>query len=187
MVTLASALVGLVALVILAIDRPAAAPGGPDPSIVGCAPTSLASALTVFTGRVVSVTNESRTATVSVDRVHRGGPVSARVEVRGTRAESSGIVSAIDRTYAVGAEYVFAPQYGGDPRFEETACSPTRPRSADTDAAYPPSAGREPAPGGASTTDGRATLPLVLGVAGGVALLAVLVFGPRRLRRHHRG
>jgi hypothetical protein len=154
-----------------------------NPAVVGCPTTDLSAATVVFTGRVTAVGFQGRTATVAVERVYRGGPVSAHVEVKGTRAVAKGIFSAIDRTYVARAEYVFAPLYGSNPRFEETICSATQARSALTDAVAPPGGGDAPVAGGVRTDVHGSPLPVILGGSGAVVLLVVLVLGTRWLRR----
>ena len=152
-------------------------------AVVGCPPIDLNSATVVFTGRVTAVGFEGRTATVAVGRVYRGGPVSAHVEVKGTRAVANGIFSAIDRTYTMGTEYVFAPLYGSNPHFEETICSATQPRAALTDGVAPPGGGEAPMAGGVPTHAHGSPLPVVIGAGGAVGLMVVLVLGTRWLRR----
>lgn len=131
----------------------------------------------------MAISNQGRTARVDVERVYRGGPVSARVEVKGTRAEAKGIQSVIDRSYSVGTEYVFAPLYGTNPRFEETACSATVARSAATDGVAPVGGGAAPVPGGVATSVHHAPVALFAGLGAVFVLLLLLVVGQRRLRR----
>ncbi len=151
--------------------------------ILGCPATDLNAAAVLFTGRVTAVGFQGRSATVDVERVYHGGPVSARVEMKGTRAVANGIFSAIDRTYTAGEEYVFAPLYGTNPHFEETICSATQPRSAGTDGVAPPGGGEAPVAGGVPARVSHSSLPLILGGGGALGLVVVLVLGTRWLRR----
>lgn len=160
------------------------APAGAQADL-GCAPdvdirTRIAETPTVFIGTVRALDNKGRTATVDVIRVWKGSPVPKRVQVTGTIATQSKVVTALDRLYALDRTYLFLPTSGSTPRFAENRCSATQQltpqlAAAEPDDAVPPTGEGVPLPKGGL---GRyvplmVVLPALLG-------LAVLLLGTRR-------
>lgn len=152
---------------------------------LGCAPdaaiqTRIADAPTVFVGTVRTLGNKGRTATVDVIRVWKGGPLPRRVQVTGTIATQSKVVTALDRLYAVDRTYLFLPTSGATPRFTEDRCSATRQLTPELAAAAPaqtqPPVGEGvplPQAGLGQYVPLMVVLPALLG-------LAVLLLGARR-------
>jgi hypothetical protein len=95
---------------------------------------SLAASSIVFTGTVVAVSNQ-RIATVLVDEVWKGGPLPARVEVRGGPGDPGSITS-VDRSFQQGDKYLFVP-INSAPPFEDNACTATREYSPELESSRP--------------------------------------------------
>ncbi len=158
---------------------------------LGCAgdggiDTAIEQAPTVFTGTVRVLGNKGRTATIDVIRVWKGGPLPKRVEVQGTVATQSKVVTALDRLYARDRTYLFVPTSGASPRFRENRCSATRQLTAELAArepggATPPQGEGVPLPGA-----GRGKFaPLVVGAVAFVVLAGLLAAARRRSKRSH--
>ena len=174
--------------VILASLAAAGAPAGAQVEL-GCGPdpgidARIDEAPTVFTGTVRALGNNGRTATVDVIRVWKGGNLPKRVQVTGTIATQSKVVTALDRLYARGVTYLFLPTAGSAPRFVENRCSATRQLTAEL-------AAKEPGGGAAPVGEGvplpRAGLgklvPLMIGVPVFLVLAALLFVARRKTRR----
>jgi hypothetical protein len=185
----AMAVAGAVAA--LAVARPAAAV-----VIPGCAEAPpiaevVATANVAFIGTVAAVTDEEREATVDVTRVWKGGPLPSRVHVRGNVATQAKVHTALDKTYAQGAQYLFLPTAGASPSFAETACSSTALLSSELAALAPAGGGDPPvggrAPGLQRDDDDSATryVPLAIGGAAFVGLAVLLGLARRRSRALH--
>lgn len=165
---------------------------GAAEAVVGCPPEvpvadAVATASTVFTGTVRSLANDDRTAVVDVIRIWKGGPLPREVEVRGTIATQDKVATALDRTYAKGATYLFVPSAGQTPRFVENQCSATTTLTREL-AAMAPAGGGDPPTGPTSSVEKAASpslarfAPLGVGlvVAGGVGV--ALLLARRRTR-----
>jgi hypothetical protein len=155
----------------------------PDPGIEA----RIAEAPTVFTGTVRVVENEGRTATVDVIRVWRGQDLPKRVEVRGTIATQSKVITALDRLYAVDRTYLFLPTAGASPRFVENRCSATRALDARLAALAPSEGGRAPVGEGVplpSKGIGR-LVPLMIVLPALVVLGGLLLAARRQTKRRH--
>lgn len=100
----------------------------PTPLLAQCAPPestdAIASAQSVFVGRVQSTDNSGRVATVEVLSVWKGRDLTEQVEVRGASSADSA-PQGTDRRYEVGVTYLFVPENGRDP-FLATSCSATQ-------------------------------------------------------------
>lgn len=99
-----------------------------DPAEASCGPSAptpqrLQQATVVFVGRVVTTTNEGRTAHVRVEQVWKGAPVSDRVTVKGGPDDESAR-SSVDRSFRAGVRYLFVPERAGG-QFRDTSCSAT--------------------------------------------------------------
>ena len=158
-------------------------PGCPaDPGI----DARLAAAPVLFTGVVKAVEDRGREAYVDVIRVWKGGPLPKRIEIRGTIATQSKVVTALDRLYAKDRAYLFGPTSGESPHFKENQCSLTRPLTAELSAKAPPDGGTLPSanPGvDLPAGDKGKFLPLVIGLVAAVALVALFVLARRAQRR----
>lgn len=145
----------------------------------------------VFTGTVRAVQNKGRTATVDVIRVWKGGTLPERVQVTGTIATQSKVVTALDRLYARERTYLFLPSSGVTPRFAENRCSATRTLDARLSAevaAKVPDGGTAPVGAGVPLPRGGLGkfVPLMV-VLPALVVLAGLVLGARRrTKRQHR-
>lgn len=167
--------------VLVSLARPAGAQvelGCPtDPGIEA----RIDAAPTVFTGTVRALGNQDRTAIVDVIRVWKGGPLPKRVEVRGTIATQSKVVTALDRRYAGSSTYLFVPTAGANPRFIENRCSASRLLTAELAAKGPGDGGSAPVGNGVSMP--RAGLgkfvPLMLALPA-IVLIGSLLFAARR-------
>ena len=106
----------------------------------------LAEAHVAFVGTVQSTTNGGRFAVVLVEEVWRGSALPDLVEVHGTPVDDELAATSVDRTFTVGARYLFVPQNSGDDRayFNDNVCSATREYSPELDQLRPRS-GDEPA------------------------------------------
>lgn len=139
----------------------------------------------VFVGTVVDVENNARWAKVTVDEVWTGPDQPAEVVVRGGPADQ-GTGSSVDRTYLVGARYLFAVLVV-DGNLEDNACSGTTQVDAiDLDAMRPddvrtPNGGPVDAAESSGGLDlGSLTGPaLLVSVIGGL-LLATILLARRR-------
>jgi len=149
----------------------------PDPGIQA----RIDEAATVFTGTVAAVGNQGRTATVNVIRVWKGGTLPRRVQVTGTIATQSKVITALDRLYARDRTYLFLPTAGTNPRFIENRCSATRILDAGLSALEPAGTGSEPLGAGVSLP--RAGIgkfvPLIVAVPA-LAVVGGLLFAARR-------
>jgi hypothetical protein len=96
---------------------------------------SLAASSTVFTGTVVAVDGGDRIATVLVDEVWKGGPLSEQVEVRGGPGDPQSITS-VDRSFVRGDKYLFVP-INDTPPFQDNACTATREYSPELEGSRP--------------------------------------------------
>lgn len=174
-----------VLLVALSVVGPPTRPAGAQAEL-GCAPdpgidARIEQAPTVFTGTVRAVGNQGRTATVDVIRVWKGGTLPRRVQVTGTIATQSKVVTALDRLYARDRAYLFLPTAGSSPRFAENRCSATRALTAELSA-------RAPADGGAPPVGQGVPLPQaglgryvpIMVVAPALVILAGLLVVARR-------
>jgi hypothetical protein len=149
--------------------------------------TRIEEAPTVFTGIVRALGNEGRTATVDVIRVWKGGPLPKRVQVRGTIATQSKVITALDRLYAQGSTYLFLPTAGASPRFIENRCSATRTLNSELAAMAPPDGGAIPTGAGVPLPGpgiGR-FVPLMV-IAPVLLLLGGLLIAARRQTRRRR-
>jgi hypothetical protein len=189
-VTRAAALLTAVAsaLVLVVATTPARAQGLP-----GCAarePVSavVAAAPIAFIGTVAALADEDREATVDVIRVWRGGPLPKVVHVRGNVATQAKVHTALDRTYAKGATYLFLPTAGRSPAFAETACSSTATLTTELAALAPQGGGDPPVGAVASAPSTRSAtrfLPVAIGGAFFVGLCGLLLAARRRSRQLH--
>ena len=141
----------------------------------------------VFTGVVEAVTDHGREAYVKVIGVWKGGPLPQRVQVRGTIATQSKVVTALDRLYAKDRAYLFGPTAGQSPRFVENQCSLTRPLTAELSAKAPADGGASPSanPGvDLPAAETRASsFRCVIGGVAAVVLVALFVLARRAQRR----
>jgi len=127
----------------------------------------------VFVGTVVDVDNNARWAKVTVDEVWTGPDQPAEVVVRGGPADQ-GTSSSVDRTYLVGARYLFAVLVV-DGNLEDNACSGTTQVDAiDLDAMRPDDVR---APNGGPLDAGESSGGLDLGSLTGPVLLASVIGG----------
>ncbi len=138
----------------------------------------------VFVGTVRALVDKGRIATVDVIRVWKGGPLPKRVEVQGTVATQSKVVTALDRLYARDRTYLFVPTSGASPRFRENRCSATRQLTAELAAkepvgATPPQGEGVPLPGAGL---GRVA-PLLVGVVAFLVLGGLLLAARRTSKR----
>jgi hypothetical protein len=145
----------------------------------------VATAPVAFIGTVADLKDEDRLATVDVIRIWRGGPLPPKVEVRGTVATQSKVHTALDRTYAKGATYLFLPTSGSVPHLIENACAGTTVLTGEIAALQP--AGGGSLPSGVSDvtptrTDYGKLLPLAIGGVAFVALGTALLLARRRTR-----
>jgi hypothetical protein len=176
---------------VLLLGMPARDAGAQTIPVPGCPPDSgidarLAQAPVVFTGLVEAVTDDGREAYVKVIRVWKGGPLPQRVQVRGTVATQSKVVTALDRLYAKERAYLFGPTTGQSPRFVENQCSLTTPLTAELSAKAPPDGGAPPSanPGvDLPAAENGKFLPLLIGGVAAVLLVALFVLARRAQRR----
>ena len=98
-------------------------PAGADCAPAGTTPDRLRDATVVFVGRVVTTTDNGRTAHVRVEQVWKGAPVSDRVTVR-SGPDGEGAASSVDRTFDAGVRYLFVPTRDGA-HFRDSSCSAT--------------------------------------------------------------
>jgi hypothetical protein len=127
----------------------------------------------VFVGTVVDVDNNARWAKVTVDEVWTGPDQPAEVVVRGGPADQ-GTSTSVDRTYLVGARYLFAVLVV-DGNLEDNACSGTTQVDAiDLDAMRPDDVR---APNGGPLDAGESSGGFDLGSLTGPVLLASVIGG----------
>lgn len=174
--------------VVVAVAGPASRAGAQ--AEVGCAPdvdieARIESAPVAFTGTVRALTNQGRTATVDVIRVWKGPDLPKRVEVRGTIATQSKVVTALDRLYALDSTYLFLPPAGAAPRFVENRCSATRTLDAGLAARAPTDGGRVPVGEGvALPREGLGRfVPLMIVIPALLVLGGLLLAARRQTRR----
>ena len=130
------------------------------PADASCAQPPASSAQR-FTGVVVSVSDQGRTATVRTDD-------GRTVTVTG-RGDPSGAITSVDRTYTAGARYEFHPLNDASP-YRDNACTATRELSSTGGAAAGPVDGNS-----------RGSGPVVWGAAALIVVLLVLgALGVRR-------
>jgi hypothetical protein len=140
---------------------------------------AVAAARVVFVGTVVSTSNEKREARVRVDSVWRGPALTRLVTVSGSSVTGPGTFTSVDRQYQIGQRYLFVPFGQSGQKFEDNNCSATVAYSAvvarlapSTAATSPPSTVARPfAPPG----DGSDLTPFIAGLAGAVAVVALVV------------
>ena len=164
----------------------ASAPPAAAQAELGCPPDvgidlGIEQAPVAFTGTVRALGNKGRRATVDVIRVWKGGTLPKRVEVQGTIATQSKVVTALDRLYARDRTYLFVPTSGSAPRFRENRCSLTRQLTPELAAKAPPDGGAPPQGQGVPLPGaglGR-LVPLIIGVPA-LAVLAGLLLAARR-------
>jgi hypothetical protein len=169
----------------LAVAAPAHAetfPGCPEALPIRDA---VAAAPIAFLGTVTDVKDEDRLATVEVIRIWRGAPLPPKVEVRGTVATQAKVHTALDRSYAKGATYLFLPTSGRKPHLVENQCSATTLLTGELAALQPPGGGELPS--GVSDvsptrTDYARLLPLAIGGVAFVGLGTALLLARRRTR-----
>ena len=179
----AAACAGLLAAGVIGA-RPAAAQAELGCAEDGGIDAAIAQAPAAFTGTVRVLGNKGRTATVDVIRAWKGGPLPKRVEVQGTVAMQSKVVTALDRLYARDRTYLFVPTSGASPRFRENRCSATRQLTAELAAkepagATPPQGEGVPLPGGGL---GRVA-PLMVGAVAFLVLAGLLLAARRASKR----
>lgn len=133
MKTLRTLTVGLLAWMLVAAFPSAA---GASCAVQLALTESLAASSVVFTGTVVAVSGGDRVATVLVDEVWKGGPLSEQVEVRGGPGDPQSITS-VDRSFARGDKYLFVP-INDAPPFQDNACTATREYSPELEGSRPP-------------------------------------------------
>ncbi len=135
---------------------------------------AIQSADVVIVGTVTSTENLGRWATVEVHEIWKGPDLPATVVVRG--GPEPGGASSIDRTFSVGARYLFVLGLDAQGALSDNACSATTEIDAD-DHALRPADYRTPTPG-EEAEDGVDLAGII--VPAGVALLvaaALLVAG----------
>src|ERR1700730_14047415 len=100
-----------------------AAPAGASCATAGPIAQRLQAATVVFVGRVVTTTNQGRTARVRVEQGRKAAPVSDLLT--GKRgSDGTGVASSVDRSFNAGARYLFVPTRDGG-QFRDNACSAT--------------------------------------------------------------
>ena len=156
----------------------------PTPASASCAgfppiQEHLAAADVVFTGTVVGLRNEDRTATFAVTEVWRGPDLPPEVVVHGGPDDPSSFTS-VDRTFRGGMDYLVAARVV-DGELVDDACSATQPWD-DRLAEVRPDDARRPA--GAGSMDGDAALPVLPPV---LAVLFVLLVAGSLLAFRSRG
>jgi len=160
---------------------------------LGCPPDAgieerIREAGTVFVGTVEALGNQGRTATVEVIRVWKGGVLPRRVQVTGTIATQSKVVTALDRLYARDRTYLFLPSSGTSPRFTENRCSGTRALTSELAALAPSGGGTPPVGDGVPLPDagvGR-FVPLMVAIPAALVLAGLLVAARRQSLRARR-
>ena len=175
-----------VAVAALGVTAPASAQVLPGCADEGSIATRVAVAPVAFIGTVAALSDKGRVATVDVLKVWKGGPLPRRVEVRGTIATQSKVVTALDRLYASHRTYLFVPSAGVTPHFVENQCSATRAISSEVTALGPADGGQQPtsASGVSLPGNGLAKLaPLAIGAAG---FLLIGAFLTRQILRDRR-
>lgn len=182
----------LVPLIVAVSLAAPTAPAGAQAEL-GCAPdasieTRIEQASTVFTGTVRALGNQGRTATVDVIRVWKGGTLPRRVQVTGTIATQSKVVTALDRLYAVDRTYLFLPTAGSPPRFAENRCSATRALTPELSARAPAGGGTAPVGEGVPLPqDGLGKyVPMMVAVPAILVLAGLLLVARRKGTRRRR-
>lgn len=149
----------------------------------------LAGAPVVFVGKVVSTSDNNRSAHVSVESVWKGPDLPAHVDVHG-EAPGSGPFSGseADHSYQPGRRYLFAPLNAQSPFEDYGECGIlTQPYSADV-AVYAPADARSPRPPtlAESIDAGVGQYPWTVAAVTLVALGFAAVLIARRQRRRWR-
>lgn len=117
----------------------------PPPAWASCAapvgvPQAIRNVDLAFVGTATRVSNEGRWATFTIDDVWKGTPDAGAVEIHAGPRDPAGpnrAGTSVDRTYERGARYLvmatdpeaggYDSLYGSTSRFEDNACSGTRP------------------------------------------------------------
>lgn len=170
---LAALLVGLGSLL-----APPTASASCIPPVPGESPLDSADA--VFVGTVTGIANNARWATVHVEEVWAGPDQPVEVVVRG--GPDGNTATSVDRTYIVGARYVFGVTIVNG-ELQDNACSGTTPAEAIDLEAMRPADVRPPIGADTGSTEdgggldfGGLVAPVVLvAVVGGILLGTVLV------------
>lgn len=118
---LALALVVGLPLVGLPLAHPAAASCALDERPLG---QRIDEVPTAFVGTVLSTRHDGTTADVAVEEIWKGAPDIRRVVVQGGSGQD-GMATSVDRSFTVGARYLFLPQAEGS-LFTDNSCSPTQ-------------------------------------------------------------
>ncbi len=180
------ALLASLASALLAVASP--------PALGACGPPpplheELAGAEAAFVGRVDAVSDQGRTATMTVLEVWKGGDLPETVTVLGAVHRGSGEV---DRTYQVGRTYLVVPLNAAPP-FDDSLCTATslyRPTGAVpdelADAVGTTTVRTATGTGAPEDTPGGPGLLFGWAVIGMLALTAVGVGVGVRLRSRHR-
>lgn len=129
----------------------------------------LARADVVFLGTVTSVTDQQRTALVRVEEIWRGSELPAEVTVHGGFDPEA--FTSVDRSFEVGARYLFAPAIR-DGRLQDDSCTATQPWT-DELADLRPTTVATPLPMPTDEADGGGGIPVALILAA----VAVVVAG----------
>lgn len=108
---------------------------------------AIRTAQVVITGTVISTENQGRWATVEVHEIWKGPDLPATVVVRG--GPGPGAASTIDRSYTVGARYLFVASLDEEGDLADNVCSATTEMGAG-DNELRPADFRTPPPTGAA-------------------------------------
>lgn len=148
----------------------------PTPAVASCAEfpplrEHLADADVVFTGTVIGLHNQDRTATFAVTEIWRGPDLLPEVVVHGGMDDPN-TFSSVDRTFELGADYLVASRVV-DGELVDNACSATQPWNARL-AELRPDDARSPDGTDGGTEEGLAfpILPVAVG-----ALFVALIAG----------
>lgn len=135
-------------------------------------PEAVAQADIAFVGTVTAVVNEGRWATVSVEEIWKGPDMPKVVEVHGGGQAAS--ESMADRSFTVGARYVFFP-FVEEGILTDNICSSTAELTPEI--SYRPAEVRAPLSGEPEPMDPVAVVGDLALPIGGVALLAIVIIG----------
>lgn len=142
------------------------------------------SADAVFVGTVTALANDGRSAQVRVSETWQGPDQPAEVVVLGG-PEGQGVATSIDRTYAVGVEYLFAVTVDANGKLMDNACSGTTETSSLDLKAIRPADVRQPIGGAPTSASGGLDLSglagpvLLAAIVGGLLLVTVLLANRR--------